>query len=183
MKIASVGLMHSKAGPSPLDNNRVEIFFAGCKKARENNPCKGCFNQDLWYDTSFGDVSLEEVVEDIKSFNNPYISIFGGEPLDQYEDLLSLCKELKKDNFHIILFTHYTMHQLNNCDVIVDGEYIEKYRTYNESFHDGFHDVIGSANQVVWDCSDKENLVGHATGTLFGLKITEENKLEYIFKL
>ena len=50
IKIFSAYLHSLTAGLSPHKNERVELFFAGCRMAREGNPCDGCFNQDLWYD-------------------------------------------------------------------------------------------------------------------------------------
>ena len=40
---------------------------------------------------------------------------------------------------------------LEHADIIIDGEYKEDERIYDESTQDGFHDAVGSGNQIVWD--------------------------------
>ena len=66
IKIFTVNTSSKTAGLSPANNERIEIFFAGCKMAREGNPCEGCFNKDLWYDDSFYDETPKTIIENIK---------------------------------------------------------------------------------------------------------------------
>ena len=66
IKIFSAYLHSLTAGLSPHKNERVELFFAGCRMAREGNPCDGCFNQDLWYDDYCHIQTAEDIVSYIK---------------------------------------------------------------------------------------------------------------------
>ena len=158
----------STAGPSPMTNNaRIEIFFLGCNKAMEGNPCKGCFNETTW-DNSKAEFSHDPILlaESINKCSNNYITIGGGEPLDQIDNLIILCKELKKNNKNILLYTHYKLQDLleedneyylkvkellRYVDIVIDGEFIQEEKLYNENANDGLFNSVGSGNQIIWD--------------------------------
>lgn len=95
------------AGPSPFDNNRTELFLLGCKKAMSGKPCEGCFNSSTWDDSKA--IFSHDPILMAKHINNnapnKYITIGGGEPTDQIDNLIILCKELKKYNFNIMIYT------------------------------------------------------------------------------
>lgn len=194
VKLYDIRWVSHTAGLSPVTtkfgpNARVELFFMGCQRATEGNPCKGCFNPTLWK-TIKGSRELNptEMAIHIEKFApQKYITIVGGEPFDQPEGLTVLCEELRRRNFHIMVFTHYELKEtfkqwkkysskqqfvkrkknppdiiqgwtydmfvrfLKSIDILVDGEYKEEQRIYNEDSQDGFHDAIGSSNQIVWD--------------------------------
>lgn len=175
---------HSKhAGPSLADDNeRVELFLAGCKIAAEGHPCPDCFNPSLWNVPSrCPDLDPGFVAEHIQKYAKvPYISIVGGEPFDQLTELISLCTHLKGRGFHIIVFTHYRMNEdmpieadelFPVIDVLIDGPYVKKQRIYDPEQKDGFHNVIGSSNQVVWDCYRQ---IGYAAKHLTGIQMSNE---------
>ena len=192
VKLYDIRWISHTAGPSPIatkfgPNARVELFFMGCKKAANGNPCKGCFNQKLWKIVEGArELDPKDMAEHIGKFApQRYITIVGGEPMDNPEGLTVLCEELRKRDFHIIVFTHYTLKEtfkrwkvysnlfqkqvqappdiiegwshelfirfLKSIDILIDGEYDETKRIYDESLHDGFHDAIGSSNQIIWD--------------------------------
>jgi len=194
VKLFDINWSSHTAGPSPVTNEfgpnaRAELFLMGCKKAAAGNPCKGCFNQNLWKDIPGArELDPVEMAAHIEKFApQKYVTVVGGEPFDQPEGLTLLCEELKKRNFHIIVFTHYTLKEtfkdwvvlgemsrfikktslvpkeivgwtedlfvrfLKAVDILVDGEYDYTKRIYDESLRDGFHDAIGSSNQIVWD--------------------------------
>lgn len=95
------------AGPSPNNNERTELFFLGCKKAMLGNPCKGCFNSTTWdaerAEFSHDPVLMAQHINEVAP--SKYITIGGGEPTDQIDHLITLCKELKKYGFHIMMYT------------------------------------------------------------------------------
>ena len=98
LKLFDVKLEATTAGPSPDNNIRTEVFLLGCKKAHQGDPCPGCFNSITW-DDSIAEWSydlVELAAELNKTTPNKYITIGGGEPLDQIDNLIILCKELKK---------------------------------------------------------------------------------------
>ena len=206
IKLFNVTWATTTAGVSPDGNNRTEIFFKGCKKALQGNPCKGCFNPDMWDDTVEHDYSPQEVALRIKRFApNRYITIGGGEPTDQFEPLIALVKDLKKQDFHIIVYTWKKLktalsknHKekklfeklLKYIDILVDGPYDESQRLYKENQEDGFLNSVGSGNQVIWDIRDHirtgNPLEGHFMKDLCGLCISsrdgDKNNLLYILK-
>jgi hypothetical protein len=200
VRLFDVRWVSHTAGPSPVTNEfgpncRTELFFMGCNRGASGNPCPGCFNPKLW-ETIPGARELvpHEMAEHIEKFApQKYITIVGGEPCDQMEGLTELCEELKKKSFHIIVFTHYTLQKLyemfdkslvkrfvSNCDVLVDGEYKANERIYDESYHDGFHDAIGSGNQVIWDLATGEPYRGLYARDVLGIFIDNEGTLKYI---
>ena len=207
LKIYDVKWTSNTAGPSPDSNRRTEIFIRGCKKAAEGNPCKGCFNPKLWNDT---DTAIgrppREIAEMVDEHApNKFVTIVGGEPLDQVRPLAELVSWLKFYGFHIILFTHYTLEEIKiatvadeeygddylalfqNVDVLVDGEYDASQRIYDDEAGDGLHDAIGSANQVVWDIrgwrkGDSGTIDGLRAGDLAGLYICPDGSICYITK-
>lgn len=201
VRLFDVRWVSHTAGPSPVTNEfgpncRTELFFMGCNRGAMGNPCPGCFNPKLWK-TIPGARELvpHEMAEHIeKHAPQKYITIVGGEPCDQMEGLTELCEELKKKDFHVLVFTHYTLRELESmypeltpkflesCDVLVDGEYQEEERIYDESYCDGFHDAIGSGNQVVWDLSMGKPYRGFCSRDVAGLYLSPDNELKFITK-
>lgn len=97
------------AGPSPNNNKRIEVFLLGCKKAMDNNPCKGCFNSPTW-DKSIAQfardpIEVADMINDNCDKDNKYITIGGGEPTDQIDYLIPFVKRLKEHDFHILMYT------------------------------------------------------------------------------
>lgn len=180
------------AGPSPNENRRVEIYLAGCNRAISGNPCKGCFNTLLWNPIRGKITSSKEITDWLDYFpeKSRYVSICGGEPLDQFDELAELCRLLKKrKNRHILLYTHYlyedviAMDQkhelLPYIDIMIDGEYDETQRIYREQYPDGFYGTIGSGNQRIIDIQQNIKM---AANDLTGLVVTEDNRLQMIRK-
>ena len=128
---------------------RVSLFFSGC-----SHRCKNCFNQEAW-DFNAGKPFTEETVDKIiELLNKPYIrglSILGGEPFDNYSDLITICKRVKQEtnNKDIWIWTGYNFSDisdkevLNFADVIVDGRYVEEEKDLSLAFR-------GSKNQQIW---------------------------------
>ena len=148
------------AGPSPNNNLRTELYFAGCNKALSaEGPCKGCFNPLLWYRERGLVKSPQEFLDCLNSHNiRKFITIVGGEPTDQLEGLIEFGKLAKADGYHIILFSWHSKEWLEEkmgdavlCfDIIVPGEYRASERIYDENLKDGIHNVVGSGNQLIW---------------------------------
>jgi hypothetical protein len=211
IKLFDVKWSANTAGPSPFNNERTEVFFFGCKKAREGNPCKGCFNPMIWDDSVVEyTYDPEEMAEHIsKCAPNKYITIGGGEPTDQFENLIELCKGLKQRGAHIMVYTwkslklalsgaygedqtYLFLQLLRTIDMLVDGEYQAEERLYNEECGDGTYSSIGSGNQIVWDVKDynlSEGPIinGYALRDIAGLYVKDsekgyENTLVYILK-
>lgn len=135
-------------------NCRFVIWVQGCSIR-----CKGCWNTEMW---SFGKnkmLSVEELVLKIKKELDVIegITLLGGEPLDQYlevMELLSMCKEM---NLSTMLFTGYEMDEIhskqmdlifNKVDILVTGRYDITKRVLNYQW-------IGSTNQQIHFLTDR----------------------------
>ena len=159
MRYASIRKMDISNGPGV----GVSLFVQGC-----DINCPGCFNKETW-DFNGGKEWDEETEEIFLSLaDRPQIkriSILGGEPLAKrnVEDVLLLVKKIKKrfPQKALWLFTGYNFEDfffqeesspllnvrkeiLKNCDVVVDGEFIQELKDISLVFR-------GSANQRVID--------------------------------
>lgn len=185
------------AGPSP-DGVRVELFLFGCNKAMSGNPCPGCFNRMIW-DSSIATCAvhgddLADYIAERTGNDKKYISIVGGEPLDQIKNLIPFCKRLKDYGFHIIIFTwrevkrilsnknefhNDFLNLIQYVDIVIDGEFFkEESDRFDEQSCDGLFSAVGSENQIIWDISTME---GHAMRELDGIYLDENDRL--VFKL
>src|SRR5699024_6096421 len=167
------------------------------------NPCKGCFNSITWdknkAEYSWDPIELADMINEKCDPNNKYITIGGGEPTDQIENLIPLTKRLKEHGFHIIMYTWrelkdilkidgmnedgaFIKHELNkpfkellkNLDILIDGQFILEERTYQQELGDGMLNSIGSANQIVWDIKlTNDNKNKNLIPMYFGYKLEE----------
>ena len=168
MRVATIKPRSKTAGLSldELNNERIEVFLAGCNIAASGHPCPDCFNQDLWNGKFFPNISSKQLFNDVaeisKATKNKYITIVGGEPLDQYQELADFIERLYCDYFHIVVITHYTMKKIRKdfplilkwADTIIDGVYDRTKRTFDECKTPGIYQVIGSSNQKIWHQND-----------------------------
>lgn len=147
------------AGPSPHDNRRTELYFAGCDKAASGNPCKNCFNPMIWQRDKALVKSAQDFLDCLNKHDIPrFITLVGGEPTDQLDGLVEFGRLAKADGYHIILFSWHDVEWLKAklgdavCyfDIIIPGEYLESRRIYDESKDDGLHNMVGSRNQYIW---------------------------------
>jgi len=142
---------------------RFTLWTQGCTKA-----CKGCFNPETWADHYKTQNSLhdpKEFADFIAAFNVDGITLTGGDPLEQPEELLVLLKELHKDDPFlnkypkgIICFTGYTIEEIEQIpaakecleyiDLLIEGRFIEELKYSNG--------LSGSTNQR-FIFSNKEN--------------------------
>lgn len=199
MRLFNITWSTDTAGPSPERNDRTEVFLFGCKKALEGNPCESCFNNSTWDDRiSRTDYNPIDVAKQISKYApNKYVTIGGGEPTDQIDDLIVLCKELKKEGFHILVYTWRSLKEmlkgnnqsvlpkiidednysikddtkelLSTIDILVDGEFILDERLYKNDKGDGLLNSIGSGNQIIWDSKEMND---NNSDTVLGYKLS-----------
>ena len=189
------------AGPSPNNNERIEVFLLGCEKAINGNPCEGCFNSITW-DKSIAEFSRDpiELADTINKtandVNTPkYITIGGGEPTDQIDKLIPFIKRLKEHNFHIIMYTWRDLKEslkinsplqnklkeaIKYLDIIIDGEFkkdevLLDFKSKNNACH-----FVGSGNQVIWNL-DTPIQYGYSLKAIDDIKL-EENELSIKLK-
>ena len=150
INIASILYNDLANGP----NLRTVLFVQGCP-----HHCKGCHNQHTWSFTDGVSYTADELYKELTC--NPLdkgITISGGEPICQWEELHSVIQQLKDRNYHLMLYTGYTRTWLNDklktddlflgflslFDMIVTGPYIEPQKVRYED-----HLIYGSYNQEV----------------------------------
>ena len=222
LRIFDIKWRTDTAGPSPNNNERIEVFLLGCDKAMQGNPCKGCFNSITWdkskAEYSWDPIELADMINEKCDPNNKYITIGGGEPTDQIDKLIPFTKRLKEHGFHIMMYTWRDLkHELDlilnhhvtayygtssiekldfaekmwelthHLDIIVDGEYKQEERLYQQELGDGMLSSIGSGNQRVWDIKAMNEraiaISRYAMRDLAGLYIKPDtNDLVYITK-
>lgn len=135
MRIARILYPVTVLGPG----KRIAIWVAGCGKR-----CKGCANPEIWNGDAFPDMDMADLKKTLDGLYEKVdgqvdgITISGGEPFLQSEELLELVRYLKyeKQIEDILVFSGYSMEELLKDDqsaaalqeivVLVDGEYIEE---------------------------------------------------------
>lgn len=132
---------------------RTTIFVTGC-----THKCHNCFNEE-YQDFDFGDPwtqqETDEVIEDLKLDEVRGLTILGGEPFQNEVDLLEVLRDIKKEvQKDIWIFSGYTYEEilkdqdkkklLEECDVLVDGRFVEALKDLNLRFR-------GSSNQRIID--------------------------------
>ena len=149
MKIARILYPVRSLGPG----TRLVIWTAGCKKK-----CKGCMSVELWNPDCGTDFKNSELTEIITKYASKHtvdgITISGGDPLEQPEELIDLVSGLKPVINDILVFTGFTIKELseilgkeqfttlkNNVSVLVDGRFEENNCDKNP--------LRGSANQKI----------------------------------
>ena len=133
---------------------RFVLWTQGCSKG-----CKNCFNPETWSFEKYKSLTPLEIFELIKNSNVSGVTITGGDPLEQPEELLELLVLLEGLNLSngIILFTGYSIDEINKdfllrkslsyVDVLIDGRY-EKDKRISSGLR-------GSENQNILYFSDK----------------------------
>lgn len=126
---------------------RSVIFTQGCL-----HNCVGCHNQSALPLSGGIEMEIPEIMKELSEFNfTKKVTLSGGDPLIQ-ENIVELCKELKANNYHIVLYTGYTLKEIKNLecreilnyiDMLVDGKFEIKKRDVTLQFQ-------GSTNQKVY---------------------------------
>jgi anaerobic ribonucleoside-triphosphate reductase activating protein len=123
---------------------RDVVFFQGCGKR-----CKGCHNPDTWDYNGGCHRFIGDVVKELSDSSNN-VTISGGEPIDQFEDLLELCRMLSEEGKTIWVYTGNVVDPTKSIyaklaryvDVIVDGRFVEELKDPDLKFR-------GSSNQRI----------------------------------
>ncbi len=114
---------------------RFVLWTQGCSKG-----CKNCFNPETWSFEKYKLLTPLEIFELIKNSNVSGVTITGGDPLEQPEELLELLILLESLNLSkgIILFTGFTIDEINKdfllrkslgyIDVLIDGRFEKDQR-------------------------------------------------------
>lgn len=134
---------------------RLAVFFQGCP-----HHCPGCHNPQSW-DYGNRAAKLTMTVSEVLDMITPVtrgLTVSGGEPFSQQRGLLALVREARRRGIDDIwVWSGWTWSQLRGnrvapgsydilkeIDVLVDGRYIEEYRSPEKPW-------VGSWNQQVID--------------------------------
>ena len=134
--------------------DRLVIWTVGCTKR-----CYMCSNKELWESNKAKDFEIESMVELINRTLEGRIidgiTITGGDPLEQYDELVELLRLLKNLTDDILIYTGYTIEELIDiigtkafceftelCSVLIDGK-------YRDELNDGKCVLRGSTNQII----------------------------------
>jgi anaerobic ribonucleoside-triphosphate reductase activating protein len=85
---------------------RLGIWVQGCSIR-----CEGCINRDTWGFTNHPSVAIDELIAGLRAEIQACdgVTISGGEPLDQAEDMHELLRQLRaQTNEDILMFTGYS---------------------------------------------------------------------------
>ena len=134
--------------------NRFVLWTQGCSKG-----CSECFNPETWSTNVYKEYSPIELFHIIQNYEVDGITISGGDPLEQEDELLELLMLLSSIRFKkgIILFSGFTRAEISSdpireaclkyIDVLIDGRY-EKNLKLDFSLR-------GSSNQEFYFFSNK----------------------------
>jgi len=132
---------------------RCSVFFTGC-----NFHCPKCFNPELWDKNSgkpFDDKAKEEIFNNLMDEHCDGLSVLGGEPLIQGEELVEFLQEVRErfPKKTIWLWTGYEITKLDKdsiqydiirlCDYVIDGQFKTELSGKKLRFR-------GSSNQIIW---------------------------------
>ena len=134
--------------------NRFVLWTQGCSKG-----CSECFNPETWSNNIYKELSPTQIFELIKDFEVDGVTISGGDPLEQEDELLELLMLLSTMRLRkgVILFSGFTRAEISSnfireqclkyIDVLIDGRY-EKNLKIDFSLR-------GSSNQEFYFFSNK----------------------------
>ncbi len=75
------------------DKIAAAIYFSGCSLR-----CKDCHNKEFWEKENGTLMSDEQILDKIKeNALSEYVAFLGGEPTDQIDFLIHMCKKIKKE--------------------------------------------------------------------------------------
>jgi anaerobic ribonucleoside-triphosphate reductase activating protein len=148
--------IHSVINSSRVNGpgDRFVIWTQGCRKG-----CKNCYNPETWSHYKNNLIPIDEIFESIKNSSATGVTISGGDPFEQPEELFYLLTKIKQLDLSdgVIVFTGFTIDEirvreelnksLDYIDVLIDGLYIEEKRISSG--------LAGSSNQEFYFLTDK----------------------------
>lgn len=134
---------------------RLVIWTKGCSKK-----CRNCANPELWSTEGARNYPVSEIARIVKNILNSEqitgITLSGGDPLEQKEELLLLIQELSVLIDDILVYTGFIFDRVealwnnkeieilkNNISVLIDGPYIEEQNVETSILR-------GSVNQKIY---------------------------------
>lgn len=138
---------------------RTSIYFAGC-----SHHCPGCHNPQSWDADGGTAMSIEQILDAVEE-NGFNVTLTGGDPLFQIDDMVELASRIKKLGYTVWCYTGYTIEQiqssprlspiLNVIDALVDGPFMIEKRETSLRFRGSSNQrIIHLVNGKVDKCDD-----------------------------
>lgn len=156
---------------------RCSIWLQGCARH-----CEGCFAKDTWSFEPRQLYSADALANIILNQSGiEGLTVLGGEPMAQAEELSELIRRVKSARLSVILFTGYRYDQLTsagnpfydrilqNVDVLVDGEFILEQRELSRP-------MVGSSNQRFHFLSNRYTMADFPSNTI-EVRISKSGKI------
>jgi anaerobic ribonucleoside-triphosphate reductase activating protein len=129
---------------------RFVVWVQGCSLR-----CEGCWNSEMWSFKSNIVLSVNDIFEKINTEKGfiEGITILGGEPLEQTDEIIELLQKCRSESLTTMLFTGYETGEIGDrrifelCDILITGRYDYTKRTL-------YHQWIGSTNQEILFLTD-----------------------------
>ena len=155
---------------------RYVIWTQGCSIR-----CEGCWNKSMWDFAPVNDITVFELFGQITGLGEKVegVTLLGGEPLDQYDETLTLLQLCAKIGLSSMLFTGYELWEISQkgmsdiqkyLDILITGRYEETKRTLR-------HQWIGSTNQEIHFLSDRYADYIVRNGNYMEVSIEEDGSL------
>jgi 7-carboxy-7-deazaguanine synthase len=114
MKINEV--FYSIQGEIDVGKPSIFIRFSGCNLIKDGNGCKFC---DSLYSEEGVEMSLDDIMREVKKYNCKKVIITGGESLYQLISLQKLLDELTKNKYNVDVETNGTL--FDDCLWVCDN--------------------------------------------------------------
>lgn len=132
---------------------RYAIWVQGC-----NFRCPGCCNPEALPIEGGADIQVDELLENIVGTPNiEGITLLGGEPLQQVDEVIELSKKVQAAGLNVMVFSGYTVAEilrrptmvpvLRHIDILVDGRYDRRHPDADRRW-------VGSKNQKMHFLTD-----------------------------
>lgn len=135
---------------------RSVIQVAGCSIR-----CPGCYVPET-HEREIGTLtSIKKIVEEIdeKSGEHDGVTILGGEPFDQPESLQILVERVKAKNYHLVIYSGYTLENLLKRE----SEIINRILAKTDLLIDGSFQRELASNAGEYRGSNNQRLIFHPT--------------------
>lgn len=131
---------------------RFVVWMQGCTLG-----CPGCFNQSTHDARAGREISVDEILAELKAANVEGLSLSGGEPMQQIDASIALLAGARALGLSTLAFSGYTIEEIRALprggealallDVLIDGRYVSTERLATG--------LRGSANQRIQLLTDR----------------------------
>lgn len=107
---------------------RGVVWVQGCKRN-----CEGCFNKETQPYKGGKKMQVSSIIKKFNIEEIDGITVSGGEPFDQKDELKALLKLVKESGLNTLVYSGYTYEELyvfaedvlQYCDYLIDGPYMK----------------------------------------------------------